>query len=1218
MSRQFTTMGLNMLSRRSSLLLCVPSKTIVRRLLSNVAQQPVGKSPTQGPRLKVSHNNHRKGSGGGGKSKEEAALAAVNMGKGGMAPSLSAKKSPPPQAVDPLASMKKTNGAEVATEAVGGKKKKQPQQEQQQPKWNNKKQQQQQQQQQTQLGAKPNAVNSKIQQQQQASGGGKQGNAAAKFRQQQSIAAQRGQSVLGVGGVGALSSSSSPSSPSSSSSSSSSSRFANTVTMPDGTRMRGRVFVAGAATAASGNESNSIGGSSSSMMDAAIFERFSNIGERLANSRNGQQQQQQQQRRGGRQQQQQKAQQEQQQRGGLTRNNGRQDLRQKPSPSSTFPPFPPPHHQHPQPNSRVFTGFNFGANSSSSNNNKNNNNNNNNNNSSSNSNSSSSSSSDLFGGGRVGEGRGGRWSLPQVADAGTPTAPLSPPSQVSAPMAEPGQVRMWEIELSNRVTPAPRIPFPSREEHHQQHQQQSRLLLQQQQHRRRGGGAGGGQQQRRSPRLDRRLKALQTMPLVLPREPLSVRDLSQRLSMKMNEVMKRLVSLGGKEEYGEVGPETIVDLDVAELLGLEMGRLVKRVDTKADLVGHWGEREGAKKGWPFRAPVVCVMGHVDHGKTTLLDALRRSRVAQAEAGGITQRLGAFHIASAAGGENGKEGDLGVTVLDTPGHAAFGAMRAHGAQATDIVLLVVSAVDGLQEQTKEIVRLLAEQKEEVEEEGEGEGMAGPSLMVAVTKVDKLGGKEEVDAAMGKIVHALAAEGVMCEGLGGDVQVVPVSAPTGEGLEELMERLQLQAEMLELRASREGPGEGVVLDAYMDRGLGAVTNVLMRWGALSPGDVVVAGTQWGRVKRILGEDQNAGSSNSSEGLEQALPSMPVRLLGLKTLPTPGEALMVVKSEERAQAVVEARMAAKERQRYEEMEETEAMGMEDQIQLAEILEKNLVGGHRSGKKTKAFLALQRGLVDDVLESSPMRKDGGGEEGRREGGRQQVVVPFLVKADGKGTLEALTSALAGYDSDVIKAEVIGMGCGPVTEGDVERAKAAAARACDGGGEACTILAFNVGFVNGEVGEMARREGVSVKRQEVIYTLLDDVKATLQDHMPMERVETSVGRMEVQATFALTGRRKARNTVAGCKVLSGAAFSGSQYRYRVMRKEEGREEGVVVCDESPPATLYHFKEQVQEVKKGSECGLSLDGFGAFEAGDLIECYTVTMKPKQIGEIFRY
>jgi len=713
---------------------------------------------------------------------------------------------------------------------------------------------------------------------------------------------------------------------------------------------------------------------------------------------------------------------------------------------------------------------------------------------------------------------------------------------------------------------------------------------------------------------------------VLPHEPLSVRELSQKLSMKMKDVGKRLVRLGGREDYGGVGPETMVDLDVAELLGLEMGRNVKRMEPKEDLVGFRGEagREGGREGWPLRAPVVCVMGHVDHGKTTLLDALRRSRVAAAEAGGITQRLGAFHIPAAAqeGGEGGREGGLGVTVLDTPGHAAFGAMRAHGAQATDIVLLVVSAVDGLQEQTKEILRLLAEQREEAEEEAEEEGGGeggGPSLMVAVTKVDKLGGEEEVKEAMVKIAHALAAEGVMCESLGGEVQVVPVSAPTGEGLEELMERLQLQAEMLELRASREGPGEGVVLDAYMDRGLGVVMNVLVRWGALCPGDVVVAGDQWGRVKRILSENNSGSSSSSSEGLEQALPSMPVRVLGLKTLPAPGEGLIVVKSEERAQAVAEARRAAKERQRYEEMEETVVMGEEDQVQLAEILEKNLVGANCSGKKTKAFLALQRGAMDDVLESSPLRKEGG-----REGGLagQQVVVPFLVKADGKGTLEALTSALAGYESEIIKAEVIGMGCGPVTEGDVERAKAAAARACDGGGEACTILAFNVGFVNGEVGEMARREGVSVKKQEVIYALLDDVKATLQEHMPMERVEASVGRMEVQATFALTGRRKAKNTVAGCKVVSGGAFSGSQYRYRVVRKEKegGEEEGreVVVCDESPPATLYHFKEQVQEVKKGQECGLSLEGFGSFEAGDVIECYTVTMKPKKIGEIFRY
>jgi translation initiation factor IF-2 len=586
-----------------------------------------------------------------------------------------------------------------------------------------------------------------------------------------------------------------------------------------------------------------------------------------------------------------------------------------------------------------------------------------------------------------------------------------------------------------------------------------------------------------------------------------------------------------------------------------------------------------------------------HTQTTLLDALRKTKLAAGEAGGITQRLGAFHIPSGLGKASseeereGQEGaaDLGITVLDTPGHAAFSAMRLNGALATDIVLLVVSASDGIQEQTEEVLRLVAQE--------------GVALMVAVTKVDKLGGESEVQERLGAIEQELAARGVMSEALGGDVQLVPVSARKGLGLAELRERLMLQAEVLELRADRKAPGEGLLLDCYVDRGLGVVVNVLMRWGALQPGDFVVAGDQYGRVRRILDEGGAA--------LERALPSMPVRVLGFKALPAPGQDLIVVKSEERAQAVAEARRAAGEQQRLEEAEDVEAMDEEDEEQLREILERNLVGANAAGKKTKAFLALQRGAMDDLLESAGAGGDGNG-NGNGSGSRRRagaVVVPFLVKADGKGTLDAVTAALAAYQSDVIRAEVVSAGCGAVTEGDLERALAAGE---GGAGRPCTVLAFGVGFTHAEVGEQARRAGVAVRQQSVIYSLLDDVKATLQAHMPMERVETSVGKLEVQATFALTGRRRTKNRVAGCKVLQGSALSGAAYRYRVRRGD------AVLCDDSAPATLYHFKEQVQEVSKGMECGLSLEAFGDFEAGDTIEVYTVVEKPRDLKDLFRY
>lgn len=1072
---------------------------------------------------RVGHSGRRKGQ----KSRDEAALSAIGLGESvhALPETLLEGSSLAHQAVNPLARLKPNGRAANSVNVASGNKLK----------VNAKDKTQQPSQQTTPLrGARK----------QEGSGGGGRPKVkgAAAFLQQQRLGGQKAQSMLGNDTMNGVNGSAKD-------------RFSNRVPPSESSSQPGNQLPSGRAALASGGRHGSSpnGKSGGNSMDMATYQRFSDLGQRLANARTNLEQSQQ--RPGKRQQ--------------AWQPSSKPRLQASSAPSSP----PPSNHEHPQYRQEGFAGFAL-------------------------------ANGESVGKGKVSGNRldRGRWGAPATAAAA--------PAAVSPIGAE--HARLWEVDLGERKSASARASVLSREESHENQKIRSQEL----QHRQRR------RQGRKGPRLGRRLRALQRVPLVLPHEPIPVRELAQKLSLKMKDVGERVLRLGGPEEYYNWTPETKVDLDVAELVGLELGRTVKRMAPPENLLEYRSRvregRGGRRVEWPLRPPVVCVMGHVDHGKTTLLDALRQSEVAAAEAGGITQRLGAFHIPGV--GEGGEEGGLGITVLDTPGHAAFKAMRMHGALATDIVLLVVSATDGLQEQTLEVLRMLEEQWAEEEEDfrmqrgGEGGKMEvfspSLSLMVAVTKVDKLHGEEEMQAALSKIEHALAAHGIMSEALGGDVQVVPVSAVTGAGLPDLLDRVRLQAEMLELRADREGPGEGVILDAGMERGFGMVMSVLMRWGSLVQGDVVVAGEQWGRVKKILGARNSPGKDGEGGGaVDRALPSMPVRVLGLRDLPTPGQEVIVVKSEERAEAVAKARREAAERRRYQETAATEVLGEEEQEQLQEILDKNLVGANVGGKKTKAYLALQRGAVDDLLDSASAKREGG-QEGR---GRQgPIIVPFLVKADGKGTLDAVTAALAAYEHDTIRTEVIGTGCGPVTEGDVEKAKGVAARECDGGGEACTILAFNVGFVNAEVGEMARREGVSVKKEDVIYTLLEQTKATLQEHMPWERVETSVGKMEVQAMFTLTGKRRARNTVAGCKVVSGGVFSGQQYRYRVMRG------GEAVCKESPPATLYHFKEQVQEVKKGQECGLALEGFGAFEAGDVIECYTVTEKQRSIAEVFPY
>lgn len=420
--------------------------------------------------------------------------------------------------------------------------------------------------------------------------------------------------------------------------------------------------------------------------------------------------------------------------------------------------------------------------------------------------------------------------------------------------------------------------------------------------------------------------------------------------------------------------------------------------------------------------------------------------------------------------------------------------------------------------------------------------GCTVMVAVTKVDKLGGNEaDVAAAVSRIERQLAEHGIMSESLGGEVQIVPVSAVSGQGLDDLIERLGLQAEIMELRADDRptAPAEGVVLDCSVDKGLGNVLSVLVRWGTLKPGDVVVAGHQYARVRKVL--------DGSGQTLDMGRPSVPVRLLGFREMPTPGDELVVVPDEERAKRIVEARTRAAEQEQLELSQAVDTL-LEDEIRQLQVEAE--AAGHTISNKTRAYLLLQQQKAADGSKDKPPK---------------QVVVPFVVKADGKGLLDAITASLSAYDSETIRAEVIQAGCGPITAGDVELAKAT-------GG--AVLLGFGVGFANSDLSEVARREKLPVHRHNVIYTLLDRAKDELQERMPLERVETLVGRLEVQQTFTLSGKRKTKQPVAGCRVVHGSAFSSANHRYRVLRG------GEVLCDESPPHSLNHFKETVQEVSR--------------------------------------
>ena len=569
-------------------------------------------------------------------------------------------------------------------------------------------------------------------------------------------------------------------------------------------------------------------------------------------------------------------------------------------------------------------------------------------------------------------------------------------------------------------------------------------------------------------------------------ETITVAELASKMAIKAADVIKVMFKMGSMVTINQV-----IDQDTASIVVEEMGhkyRLTKADAIEDTLVDDQLE-EVVYEAKP-RAPVVTVMGHVDHGKTSLLDYIRKSRVQAGEAGGITQHIGAYHV----------ETDRGmVSFLDTPGHAAFTAMRARGAKATDIVILVVAADDGVMPQTEEAVQHAK--------------AAGVPIVVAVNKMDK------EDADPDRVKNELSARDVIPEEWGGDTQFMPVSALTGQGVEELLEAVILQAEVLELAAPDEGPAKGVVVESRLDKGRGPVATVLVQAGMLNQGDNILVGQQYGRVRAMLDENGKA--------IQAAGPSIPVEILGLDGTPDAGDEMVVVRDERKAREI--------------------AM-------------------FRQGKFREVKLARQQAAKLENVFS-------------RMGSAEKKMLNIVLKADVRGSLEALTSSLQEQGNDEVEVRVISSGVGGITETDANLALASNA----------VIVGFNV-RADASARKVIEAEEVDLRYYSVIYDIIDDVRKALTGMLGSDTREQIVGTAEVREVF----RSPKFGAVAGCMVIEGTVYRND--RIRVLRDN-------VVIYEGELESLRRFKDDMNEVRNGMECGIAVKSYNDVKPGDKIEVY---------------
>ena len=567
-------------------------------------------------------------------------------------------------------------------------------------------------------------------------------------------------------------------------------------------------------------------------------------------------------------------------------------------------------------------------------------------------------------------------------------------------------------------------------------------------------------------------------------EGIAVAELAQRMAVKGNEVVKVLFNMGAMVTINQV-----IDQDTAILVVEELGHIAKPISGTAVDEDLLADEQPTGDEVP-RAPVVTIMGHVDHGKTSLLDYVRHTKVAAGEAGGITQHIGAYNVRTDKGS---------ITFLDTPGHAAFTAMRARGAQATDIVILVVAADDGVKPQTIEAI--------------EHANAAKVPIVVAINKIDK----ENADVE--RVRNELSQHEIISEEWGGEHLFVNVSAQTGEGVDALLDAIVLQAEIMDLKAVAEGPARGIVIESSLEKGRGAVATLLVQAGTLKQGDMIIAGEEYGRVRNMFDETQKS--------IKSAGPSSPVVVLGLSKTPSAGDDFLVVKNERKAREVAEFRQT---KSRESKLAQQQAAKLEDVF----------------SQMTEAAAA---------------------------------TVPLLIKSDVHGSTEALRDALTKLSNDEVKVKVISSGVGGITESDATLADASNA----------IIIGFNV-RADSAARAAIKESGVDVRYYSIIYEAIDDVKAAISGLLAPEIRENIVGLAEVKEVFI----SPKLGNIAGCIVIEGYVKRANPIR--VLRDN-------VVIYEGELESLRRFKDNVNEVKSGTECGIGVKNYNDVKVGDQIECF---------------
>ncbi|CZT33881.1 translation initiation factor IF-2 [Rhizobium sp. 9140] len=590
---------------------------------------------------------------------------------------------------------------------------------------------------------------------------------------------------------------------------------------------------------------------------------------------------------------------------------------------------------------------------------------------------------------------------------------------------------------------------------------------------------------RRSQMQETREKVMREV--VLP-ETITIQELSQRMSERAVDVIKYLMKDGQMMKPGDV-----IDADLAEIIAAEFGHTVKRVSESDVEEGIFNQADDAGE-MVSRPPVVTIMGHVDHGKTSLLDAIRQTSVVSGEAGGITQHIGAYQVE-----KNGQK----ITFIDTPGHAAFTAMRARGAQATDIAILVVAADDSVMPQTIESISHAK--------------AANVPIIVAINKIDKHEANPE------KVRQQLLQHEVFVESLGGEVLDVEVSAKNKLNLDKLLEAILLQAEILDLKADPSRTAEGIVIEAQLDRGRGSVATVLVQKGTLKPGQIIVAGDQWGRVRALV--------TDKGDHVKEAGPATPVEVLGLSGTPAAGDRFAVVENEGRAREISEYRQR---------------------------LTRDKAVARQSG---------QRGSLEQMM--SKLQNTGFKE------------FPLVIKGDVQGSVEAIIGALDRLGTDEVRARIVHSGAGAITESDIALAESSDA----------AIIGFNV-RANVQARQASERSGIEIRYYNIIYDLVDDVKAAMSGLLSPERRETFLGNAEILEVFNITKTGK----VAGCRVVEGKVERGAGVR--LLRDN-------VVIHEGKLKTLKRFKDEVSEVPVGQECGMAFENYEDIRSGDTIECFRV-------------